>query len=307
MSDFDEFCPLPPDPDALPRVLGWAEARRRGISERVLARRVASARWRRILPRTYLTTDTMTRQDRLEAALVFAGSGAALSGAAALFAAGVRGISLPRRLLVLTPPDNHTNSAGWVRIRRTLRPLEIERGFGPRRVQPARAAADLALEMPRLDDVRALVARVIQDGHCTIAELGAELDSGPRRGSAHLRRALEEVGWGAASAPEARAARILRRAGLTGFVQNAVVRLPDGSTRVIDFYWPELRACLEIDSVEYHFSQPEWKATLDRHRMLTTAGYSVIHVPPSALRDEPKFADDVRAWLAGRAAEFKTS
>ena len=98
---------------------------------------------------------------------------------------------------------------------------------------------------------------------------------------------------------------MLRRAGITGFVQNAVITLPDGSTRVIDFYWPGLRACLEIDSVEWHFSQADWKATLDRHRLLTTAGFSVVHLPPSALDNEPKFIADVRSWLSARAAELQ--
>jgi hypothetical protein len=302
--EIDDLCPLPPAPDALPRILDWREARERGISERVITARVSSGKWRRILPRTYLTTDTLTTFDRLDAALVFAGDGAALSGAAALFVSGVRRITVPELILVLTPPDNHTSSAGWVRIRRTLRPFEIEHSLGPRHVPPARAAADLALETRRLDDVRALVARVVQDGHCTLDELGAELDAGPRRGSAHLRKALEEVGWGAASAPEARAARILRGAGITGFVQNAVVRLPNGSTRVVDFYWPDLRACLEIDSVEWHFNQRDWKATLDRHLALSQGGLSVVHLPPSALTDAGKFVADVRAWLSARAAEL---
>jgi hypothetical protein len=159
--------------------------------------------------------------------------------------------------------------------------------------------------LSRLDDVRALVARVVQDGHCSLAELAIELEAGPRQGSAHLRQALKEVGLGAESAPEAEAARILRRAGITGFVQNAVLPLPDGSTRRVDFYWPELRACLEIDSVEWHFDRDDWTTTWDRHIDLSKFGYSVIHRPPSALRDRAGFARDVREWLAGRAADLR--
>lgn len=300
----DQLCPLPPEPDALPRVLSWAEARKRGFSEELIASRVASKRWRRVLPRTYLTSDTMTTHDRLDASLVFAGAGAALTGAAALYATGVRRIAVPDQILVLTPPDNYTSSADWVRIRRTFRPFDIERWLGPRRVSSARAAADLALETRDLDDVRSLVARVVQDGHCTIEELGVELDSGPRRGSAHFRKALQEVGWGAASAPEARAASILRRAGIVRFIQNASLRLPDGTIRIVDFFWPELRACLEIDSVEWHFRQGDWKGTLDRHLALTTARLSVIHRPPSALDDETRFVADIVAWLTNRASEL---
>jgi hypothetical protein len=257
-----------------------------------------------VLPRTFLTADTLTEHDRWLAALAFAGVGAGLSGAAALRASGVRRIAETARVLVLVPPSNRTLSHTWVQVRRSHRPMAHEQWTGPRRVEVSRAAADLALTLRRLDDVRALVARVVQDGHCTLAELGAELEAGPRRGSAHLRQALLEVGWGAGSAPEAEAGRILRRAGITGFVQNAVVRLPDGSTRVLDFYWPRLRACLEIDSVEWHFDRAAWSGTWDRHLALTTFGYSVIHRPPSALRDPARFVRDVRDWLAGREADL---
>ncbi len=159
--------------------------------------------------------------------------------------------------------------------------------------------------MTRLDDVRTLVARVVQDQHCTVAELGVELEAGPRQGSAYLRVALEEVGWGSASAPEARAARILRTAGLTGFEQNVRIDLPDGRWRVVDFYWARLRACLEIDSVEFHATRDGWNSTWDRHLELTVAGHSVIHRPPSALRDPASFVADVRAWLAGRETELR--
>lgn len=156
-----------------------------------------------------------------------------------------------------------------------------------------------------LDDVRALVARMVQDGHCTVTDLGAELETGPRQGSAFLRAAVAEVGWGAASAPEARAARILRAAGVTGFVQNARVDLPNGLWRLVDFYWPALRACLEIDSVEFHSARDDWARTWDRHLELTTAGHSVIHRPPSALAHPERFVADIRAWLVGLEHRFR--
>jgi hypothetical protein len=301
----DEEPPPIWDPDALPRVLGRAEALERGFSRRAVEHRLATGRWRRILPRTYLTADELRPYDRLYAALSFAGDAAALSGAAALYASEVRRIAFPDHVLVLVPPANATRTVAWVQVRRSARPVAIEQWYGPRRVEIARAAADLAVTMRRLDDVRTVVARVVQHRHCTIEELAAELESGPRRGSKHLRQALTEAGWGAASAPEAKAARILRRAGLRDFVQNAELRLPDGSIRVVDFYWSRLRACLEIDSVEWHFERDDWAGTWDRHLDLSKFGYSVIHRPPSALDDERRFIGDVTDWLAGREADLR--
>lgn len=291
--------------DPLPRVLTRAQALSSGLSRHAVDRRLASGRWRRVLPRTYFTGETFTDTDRMTAALAFAGPGSALSGAAALVASEVRRVVMPARVLVLIPPGAFVASHAWVQIRRSTRPIIREDWYGPARVQPARAAADLAVTMTQLDDVRALVARVVQDGHCTLDELVTEWRQGPRRGSAFLRQALEEVGAGAASAPEARAARILTSAGITGFLQNAEVQLPDGSRRVIDFLWPELRACLEIDSVEYHFTREDWARTWDRHLDLTSVGYAVIHRPPSALASPAKFVADVRAFLGGREADLR--
>jgi very-short-patch-repair endonuclease len=255
-----------------------------------------------VLPRTYLTVDTMTLRDRLDAATRFAGVGALLSGAAGLYASEVRGVRFPDLVLVLVPPDNRTRTTDWVQVRRTSRKPEPERWFGPARACVARSAADHALSLNRLDDVRALIATVVRHGHCSIAELNEQLQAGPRQGSALLRQALAEIAAGAASAPEARAAALLRRGGLDGFVQNARVNLPDGGYYVVDFLWPRLRAILEIDSREHHFQPADWRMTMDRHLVLSSLGYSVVHRPPSALRDARQFIREIGGWLAGRAA-----
>jgi very-short-patch-repair endonuclease len=288
----------------LPRVVTRTQALALGYSRRAIEHRLATGRWRRLLPAVYLTVDTLTTTDRINAALAFAGEGAALSGLAALRCSDVRGIAMPDRLLVLVPPPNRRRSAGWVQIRRTFRPINVVEWYGPRRVEVARAAADAALAMTRLDDVRALVAKVIQQQHCTLAELGTELAEGPRNGSGFLRQAMAEVGWGAESAPEARAARILRRAGITGWRQNYWIKLRDGRWRKVDFYWPRLRAALEIDGKQYHFRQGKWEKTLDRDVDLAKVSVAVIHRPPSALSDEAAFANDVRGWLLGRERDL---
>lgn len=293
------------DDERLPRVITAAGALDRGISRDAIFRAKRSGRWTQVLPRTYLTVPSASDHDRVAAALAYAGAGAALSGAAALWSLGVRRVTVPREILVIVPTGNCSRSSGWVRVRRSVRPLAYELAPGPRCVEVARAAGDLAVTMASLDDVRTLVARVVQHRHCTVAELAQALRDGPMRGSKHFRQALLEVGAGAASAPEARAAKILVAAGVTGWQQNVVLHLPDGSTRIVDFYWPDLRAVLEIDSVEWHFEASDWSATWDRHLDLSTFGYSVVHRPPSALRDPAKFVRGVQAWLVGREADLR--
>ena len=230
----DDWCP---DPDRLPRVLTRAEALARGFSRQAIDRRLAARRWRRILPRTYLTVDTATEYDRYRAALVYAGAGALLSGAAALRVAGVERIKAPDTTLVLVPSANRTDSYRWVRVRASARRVQPHLWPGPRHADIARAAADHALGLRRLDDVRALVATVARDGRCTLEDLEHELVAGPRNGSGFLRQALAEVGRGAASAPEARAAHALRKApDVPAFEQNVELRMRSGRRYVADFF-----------------------------------------------------------------------
>lgn len=72
---------------------------------------------------------------------------------------------------------------------------------------------------------------------------------------------------------------------------------------VVDLLWRELRAALEIDSREFHFSEADWRAALARHNELTRFGLSVTHYPPSATR-APRWDAEVAYWLRRRAAEL---
>jgi len=286
LARLDELVPLT-DPAELPRVLSRDHATRIGISPHVIQRRLSAGRWKRVLPRTYLTVETLTWADRLAAASAFAGARAVLSGAAVLHDGGLRSVRRPGRVLVLVPPERRLRSTVWVQIRPTCRLPDAALGPGSPRVPVARAVADHALTLRRIDDVRAVVAEAVRRQLSSVDEIAAELDAGPRNGSVLLRQAVDEVGAGAWSAPEARAARLLRRAAVPPFEQNARIDLPDGGYYVADFLWRELRAILEIDSVEHHFDLADWEATMDRHLVLETLGFSVTHRPPTAIRDRP--------------------
>lgn len=298
-SRLDELVPFV-DPTALPRVLSRRRALRMGIPAHVIDRRLSAGKWRRVLPRTYLTVETLTWADRLVAATEFAGAGALLSGAAVLHDEGLR-IRRPTTVLVLVPVRRRLRSTGWVQVRPTRRLPDAELLPGPPRAPIARAVADHALTLQRLDDVRAIVVEAFRRRLSTVDEIGAELEAGPRNGSALLREVVGEIG-GAWSAPEARAARLLRRAGVPPFEQNARIDLPAGGHHVADFVWRERRAILEIDSAEYDLGPAEWAATMDRHLALETLGYSVAHLPPSAIRQHPeRFVREITAWLNARA------
>lgn len=298
----DDWLPPLPDPDRLPRVLTRYQARARGMTPTMIQRRLDAGRWRLILPSIYLTTDTMTWHDRRCAALAFAGPGAVLSGAAALCDRGLRSVSRPARILVLVPPRTRVRSVGWVQIRPTRRLPRPALEPGLPTAPVARAVADLALRLRRLDDVRTLVAEVTRLELCTLDDLGVELEAAARNGSRNLRDALADVGAGAWSAPEARAARLLRASGVADFEQNVRINLPNGNWVVVDFLWRALRAVLEIDSDRHHGSPRDRDATDERHIDLHTIGFNVIHRRPAFIERHPRrFTDGVAAWLASLA------
>jgi very-short-patch-repair endonuclease len=160
---------------------------------------------------------------------------------------------------------------------------------------------DYGHDLRTIDDATALVAEAVHRRLATVAALWQEIEQGGRNGRAVIRQAVLEIGTGARSAPEARAARLLRGAALGPFEQNAVVWAM-GRRFVADFLWRRWRAILEIDSYEHHYSPEDWRATMRRHLLLESAGYSVVHVPPSGLATAEEFVAHIREWLGACAA-----
>ena len=152
--------------------------------------------WQRLLPGVYLTaTGQPTREQLLIASMVYTAPHGLITGPAALANYRVRGPQA-RVVDVLVPAASKRSGSGFVVEHRTWRiPKEVICD-GPIRYAPAgRAVADTvrALAGSDLAGVRAIVAGAVQQGRCTIADLAAELQSGPVRGSATLRAVLAEV------------------------------------------------------------------------------------------------------------------
>lgn len=284
----------------LPRVLSRAVALDLGVGREAVRYRVRTGIWARLAPGIYLTAPPALAADRCLAAALHGGSGAMVSGPAALLHYGVLRRE-PARELVLVRIGCGARSGGRIQVRPT--PILPPAAFSELRLAPAaRAVSDYAHQLTRQADVTALVTSAVQRRLCTIDDMVAELARGAQRGSKLLRIALEDAGHGAHSLPEAEAGTLLRRAGIQGFVHNARIQVDDG-VLYGDFVWAGLRAVLEIDSLEHHFQPADQDATLARDHRLQMAGWTVLHVKPSQVRDAGRFVDLVRRWLdavAGR-------
>lgn len=287
-------------------------AARLGITPAQIRTELRRGRWQRLARGVLLTRpDVPTRYDWLAAGLAVAGPGSAASGWDVVHKFGLGGAApLVPWVLVITRRGKFRDF-GCIRFRPSNRPLRVLRFSvldpdlpNETHVALPRAIADAALTCAQGATVRAMVTTAVQRRLVTVEELACELGHCPRNGSKWLRLALEDATAGARSVAEAEAIALLRSdPRIPPFEVNSPIQDASGNlVAVADLLWRERRAILEIDSREYHFSEGEWKRTMQRHNRLLRMGYSVAHYPPSELRSRGRaWVDEVSAWLAALA------
>jgi hypothetical protein len=222
--------------------------------------------------------------------MLFAGANSLITGPAALL--NYRIIrSAPRVVDVLIPQERRLTGPGFVVIHRTRRMPQTAFCDGPVRYAPAeRAVADTVRAMTARDlaAVRAVVAGAVQQGRCTIADLAAELQAGPVRGSAAFRGVLAEVIDGVRSPAEADLRNLIRASELPQPLYNPKLYLPGGVFLAQpDAWWPDHGVAAEVDSREWHLSPADWENTMARHARMSAAGIVVLHFSPRQQRDQP--------------------
>lgn len=301
-----------PSGDPLPRVLTTAQARRLGLTRAVVATQLRRSRWEQLSRGVYFTRgDPPTRGDWIRAGMLIVGRGAVLSGWDAARAHDV-GTARPPvdEVLILAVEGTH-RVIGQARIRPSQRDvrcswLDVPDVGRTLVAGAARAVADAALVYRTFPPVRAMVTSAVQKQLCTAADLRAELATGPRNGSAFLRRAIEDVEGGALSIAEAELADLMRAAALPPFELNVPILDHTGQlVATADVLWRALRAILEVDSRKHHFLEPQWSGTMRRHNKLTRHMLAVTHYPPVELRHRPsEVMRELDSWLRARAAEL---
>ncbi len=274
------------------------------MTETVLQYRIRSGGpWQKIIPGVYLAvTGKVTTDQREMAALLHAGPRSVITGSVAVRRCGIRPPA-SNYVDVLVPAESRCQSVAFVRIQRTRRmPSRTSTTGQIRFAGAARAVADASRSLTTIRDVRAVVSDAVQKGRCTIADLRTEYEEGPRRGSALLRRALDEVGDGIRSVPEGDLRLLLKRAGVPMPVFNA--RLYDGDTliAIVDCWWPDAGVAGEVDSREYHYSADDWQRTMRRHDRLVARGVLLLHFTPQRIRTDPDaiVLEILSALAAGR-------
>ncbi len=282
-------------------VFTLAQWRWSGRTDDALESLVRGGRYQRLLPRVYLAGDASPdREQLIQAALLYAGDGAVIDGLDALPYLGLRVRDHPDDIVrVAVDAMSTARSRTYVRLRHTTSPLHTARGQRLPVLAAASAIVAACLELDDLRAVRALVTEAAQREIVTVAELDDAFALAPRRGSYHLRRALEDVRAGTASAPEAEFRRLVLASMLPEPLWNPRLRLPDGSVVSPDAYWEEAALVHEVDSVAYHGFAEARDATMRRHTRMTAAGLMLLHNAPLRIRVEgPVVLAEVEAAYA---------
>jgi very-short-patch-repair endonuclease len=106
-------------------------------------------------------------------------------------------------------------------------------------------------------------------------------------GNVRRRRALLDMRAGAASPAERRLHRLLRRAGLTGWLPNEPLSGHLGIYANADVYFPNVRLVIEIDGAAFH-GPDRFQADRTRQNLLVGAGCTVLRFTWEDLTQRPE-------------------
>lgn len=295
---------LPPDLLSLAEqqrgLLTTAQLAQAGVS-RACVRWNLGRSWRLPLPRVVAVfTGALDPGQRLVAAQLWAGPEAQLGS---VTAARWHGFDVPDDGIVrlLVPEGSTSRREGFAVRRRTTRLDPHPWTRGPiTACSRARALVDAARELREPDVVRELILCSTQQRRVRESDLRHELEAGPVRGSAVVRRALDDVATGAWSIPEGEVLRELATSALLPRVwPNPLLIACDGTVLPSpDFWLDDVALAGQVHSRRYHLRDELWEGTVEADTLLGEYGIPVLAVTPTGFRRDPAAfrARVERAW-----------
>ena len=175
----------------------FAQARDAGLTDAAI-RWALSRHWHVVLPRViHVIRNPLTQEQRLIAALLYAGDGAAVSGMSAASWYGLEHAGDGGVVRLLVPRTSRSRDVRWVRVRRTRVPYE-QRLSGPVWVTPpARAVVDAAREARGFEQAEAVVIEAVQRQFVRVDDLASMNSLLGVRWSALAERAIRSAAGGA--------------------------------------------------------------------------------------------------------------
>lgn len=266
-----------------------------GWSDRMIEH-FAAHRGVRLFPRVYCEhRGTLTDQQLLVAAHLWAGPGTALTGAMALRARGLPLPGPPDFIRFLTRAAGRRRSFRGVTLARTRTAWVAEPIEGVPTVGVARALADLGLyaEYPR-SSLQALTISALQRGLTAPDAVERELISSNHQRILAIGDAVRAFRAGAWSVPEKRLAELVASSEtLPAMLTNPRLATLDG--RFVgrpDAYFDDAGVAVQVHSRQFHEGfaadgRDLWAATVEKDNRLREFGVVVVGVTPTTLVEGP--------------------
>jgi hypothetical protein len=239
--------------------------------------------WQIVLPGVYAAfRGDLSESQRVLAAVLYAGPTARVTDAVALAELGVRIVRQDGLVRVLVDWNSMRRSHAFVSVARTryLPDPVVIRGVPYAPV--ARALVDLGTRLESRRDVCAVFADALQRGLTSMDAVSFEVARGPRAGRRTNNEVMADLADGVRSAPEADFRRlVLSCRGLPKPVFNPLLRLADGRCISPDALLISARLVHETNGRLAHEEVDLFVSMQERHDVLTTAGFTVLHNPPS--------------------------
>ncbi|HYH30934.1 MAG TPA: DUF559 domain-containing protein [Pseudonocardia sp.] len=251
-------------------VIARGQAVALGLSSRTVQRRVRSGAWKELYPHVYLVNGhRRTDEARVRAAWLWAGGEpAAVTGPAAAYWHGMTDRA-PVAVEITVPRASHRVAPrGIVMRRRDLERADLVRRRDLWLADRALAALETAVA---LRDGSAFLDRALQR-HVPFPELYAcYCRNLGRRGWTGAARLITAAADRADSAAERIVKRLLRDAGITGWV----LAHPFGPY-LIDLAFPARRVAIELDGWAWHVDVERFRADRRKGNALTRAGWTLL-------------------------------
>jgi very-short-patch-repair endonuclease len=279
-----------------------AELAKRGVDRNRVRRALRSGRWLEPVPGVVvLHSGGLSRRERHQVALTWAGPGGRLSHTSALLlyrsrvdepraahrVSGVRGSyeepADAGLVEVSVPHGRHLKSTGFVVVHQSRRPLGDLVVAGLPVTGAARAAVDVAVSARRRQDVEHVIADVLQKDLTDVAQLAAETRALGRRATPWLQQTLTDAMRGLRSVGESDLRRVILAEGLPEPEWNAAVTTPLGVFH-LDAYWREQRVGAEADGTQFHLSASDWQKDLRRQNAVQGTGIRLMRFPVPRMR-----------------------
>lgn len=284
-------CPVEPAFHALvdfqDHVAHRDQALTRGLSAESIRYRLRTHKWARLLPEVYLThPGEASRRQQMIAALLFAGPDSAIDGFDACRFHGIRSVASDLdQVHVVVPHGSAARSRGFVTVRRTATPITVVATDRIRYVDAATAVIAATRCMVGGRSVLAALSDALQGQITTYEALVEAHRLGPRRNSRLATVALESLGAGTRSVPEAEFRELVASSAVLSHVRyNVWLRLPSGRRVCVDALIESSGVVHETNGRLAHAREDLFEDMQERHDELTASGFTVLHNPPSRIR-----------------------